>query len=115
MKRLRAWLREWLGIDDVDTGLRLESQFVDNGFEVQQDQRAALEEMVRKMAETDKGLATALQAAVAQLNRNTVMMQRWSTESATLGEIERKHARREQRETALAGNGHARIITPEGL
>jgi quinol monooxygenase YgiN len=115
MNWLRGRVRAWLGIETVDTGLALLSHTIDDGFEIQQDQRAALEDLVKKNVESTRGLAQALQAAVAQLNRNTVMMDRWVRSSATLGDIERRHARQEQKAEAVVANGHSRIITPEGL
>jgi len=91
---IRQRVFRWLGIDPAVSAyigqLKLEHR--------------ALEETVRSMAETNRGLAQALQAAVGQLNRNTVMMQRWATESATLSEIERRHARKESR--IIGANGH---------
>jgi hypothetical protein len=102
MRRFPEWIRErvilWLGFDDA---LRLE-----------REQRAALAFQMESMAKTNHGLATALQATVAQLNRNTVMMQRWAEQSATLQDIERRHARRE----AIGnGNGHSSLVLPPGV
>jgi len=101
VKRLRAWLGAWLGVDALDAALQLE-----------REQRAALATTVESMAKTNHGLATALQAAVAQLNRNTVMMARWAEQSATLQDIERRHARRE---AGSNGNGHSNLVLPPGV
>lgn len=93
--RVRDRLSAFLEIDGIVTA----------AVQREAAERQALEATVRAMAETNRGLAQALQAAVAQLNRNTVMMQRWATESATLSEIERRHARKEQ-SAIVRASGH---------
>ncbi len=99
MNWLRRKVREWLGVDEHGAYLRhLDAQ------------RLNIEVTLESYAKTNHGLAQALQAAVAQLNRNTVMMQRWAKESETLRYIEQRHESKE----AHAQNGGRILTLPPG-
>lgn len=107
MNWLRRRLAAWLGVDAA----LMVAATAGADVAAETEARTALTEQVLGLVKTNHGLAQALQAAIGQLNRNTVTMQRWSTESATLQEIERRHARKAAIEDAKPANGSGRILT----
>lgn len=107
MNWLKRRLRAWLG---CDTDVQLATELAARALSDETVAREALAEQVLGLVSTCHGLAQALQAAVAQLNRNTLTMQRWSKESATLEAIERRHAIKE----AAPTNGGRIVTLPPG-
>lgn len=91
-QRLTRWLRRWLGASSDDQLIALTLETAARLSEATVERQGLITD-IQTLAEQNAKMAQAFHQIVAQLNANTTTIQRWGKESATLQEIERRHAR----------------------
>lgn len=91
--RLRTAVRNWLGITHQESDLIHLTLEVATGLTELRTQTEGVISTLENLAQQNAALAGALHRVVAQLNDNTTKIARWAQQSATLQEIERRHAR----------------------